>query len=104
MLTRWAVAFLITQAIEVPLYLRVTTFRVAVLASTFTHPIVWFVFPMVWPRGYTSMVVAAEVFAWGIEALWLKSLGVHRAMLWSFIANGASFCVGLGLRRLFHYP
>ena len=104
MIVRWFFGYLITQAIEVPLYVRVTSWRVAFLASTFTHPIVWFVFPMYWPRGYTSMVIAAEVFAWGIEALWLKTNGVHRAMLWSFIANGASFCIGLALRKIFHFP
>lgn len=104
MMTRWFIGYLVTQAIEVPLYLRVTTWRVAVLASTFTHPIVWFVFPVYWPRGYVSMVIAAEIFAWGIEALWLKSQGVQRAMLWSFLANTASFCVGLGLRRYFGFP
>ena len=104
MITRWFIGYLFTQAIEVPLYLRVTTWRVAVLASTFTHPIVWFVFPALWPRGYLSMVIAAETFAWGIEALWLKSFGVQRAMLWSFIANGASFCIGLALRKYFGVP
>lgn len=51
MIVRWFIAWLITQAIEVPLYLRVTSWRVAALASTFTHPIVWFVFLNTGPAG-----------------------------------------------------
>ena len=69
MISGWVVGYLFTQAIEVPLYLRVTSLPVAVLASTLTHPIVWFVFPALWPGGYVSMLVAAELFAWGAEAL-----------------------------------
>ncbi len=103
-MTQWLIAYLFTQAIEVPLYLRVTTFRAAFLASTFTHPVVWFVFPAFWPGGYFSMVVAAELFAWGIEAVWLKRVGVKRALLWSLIANGASLCIGLALRSAFGFP
>ncbi|MBS1150082.1 MAG: uncharacterized protein H6Q89_1780 [Myxococcaceae bacterium] len=104
MISAWLVGYLFTQAIEVPLYLRVTRLKVAVLASTLTHPIVWFVFPAVWPGGYVSMLIAAELFAWGAEARWLQRHGVHRAALWSFIANGASFCIGLALRRSFGIP
>ncbi len=104
LLTQWFAAYLVTQLIEVPIYLRVTTLRIALAASTVTHPIVWFVFPMFWPRGYWSMVAAAEVFAWGVEALWLKSFGVKRAMLWSFLANAASLCIGLALRKYFGFP
>ena len=104
MILRWFIGYLFTQAVEVPLYLRVTTWRVAVLASTFTHPIVWFVFPRFWPGSYLSTIIVSEIFAWGVEALWLKTNGVQRAMLWSFIANGASFCIGLALRKFLGVP
>ncbi len=100
----WAIAFAFTQAIEVPIYLRVTGLKVAFLASALTHPIVWFVFPALWPGGYVSMVVAAELFAWGAEALWLRAHRVERAALWSFIANAASFCIGMALRSCFGIP
>ena len=103
-MTAWLIGFLFTQAIEVPIYLRVTTLRVAFLASTFTHPIVWFVFPALWPGSYFSMLVAAELFAWAAEALWLRSHRVERAGLWSFIANAASFCIGMALRSCFGVP
>ena len=100
----WLVAFVFTQAIEVPIYMRVTTFRAAFLASSVTHPIVWFVFPALWPGGYLSMVVAAELFAWSAEAVWLRANRVERAGLWSFIANAASLCIGLALRACFGVP
>ena len=100
----WLVAFVFTQAIEVPIYLRVTNFRVAFLASTLTHPIVWFVFPAIWPGSYLGMVAAAELFAWSAETLWLRAHRVERAGLWSFIANAASLCIGLALRGCFGVP
>jgi hypothetical protein len=100
----WLIGFLFTQAIEIPIYMRATTFRVAFLASAFTHPIVWFVFPAFWPGGYGSMVAGAELFAWAAEALWLKANGVERAGLWSFIANAGSFCIGMALRSCFGVP
>ena len=56
------------------------------------------------PRIYVRTVIAAEVFAWGVEALRLKSFGVQRAMLWSFIANAASFCIGMALRKWIGVP
>ena len=103
-LAQWLLAFAFTQLIEVPIYLRVTTIRVALAASTITHPVVWFLFPMYWPRGYWSMVAAAEVFAWGLEALWLRSMGVKRPMVWSFVANVASFGLGMLSRKYLGVP
>ena len=104
----WLVAFTFTQAVEVPLYLRVTaSWRVAFLASTLTHPVVWFVFPVLWPEawgGYWGMVAGAELFAVGGEALWLKVNQVPRALLTSFVVNATSACVGLLLRHLFGAP
>jgi hypothetical protein len=108
---RWFFAFLFTQAVEVPLYLRVTaSWRVAFLASLFTHPIVWFVFPRVWPwavlgdDSYWGMIIAAEVFAVLAEAAWLHRNHVHRALLWSLVVNGTSTCVGLAFRACFGAP
>ena len=103
-MSAWLIAFVFTQAIEVPIYLRVTTFRVAFLASLLTHPIVWFVFPALWPGGYLSMLFGAELFAWAAETIWLKANRVERAALWSFIANAASFCIGMALRSCFGVP
>ncbi len=86
----WLIGFTFTQAIEVPLYLRVTHGRwsTSFLASTLTHPIVWFVFPRVCPLawGYWGMVAAAEVFAVAGETVWLRLNGVG-ASLFSGLNN-----------------
>src|SRR4051812_27617370 len=100
----WLTAFLFTQAIEVPIYLRATSFKVAFLASAFTHPIVWFVFPALLPGSYLGMVIAAELFAWAAETIWLRVNGVERAGLWAFIANSSSLCIGMALRSCCGVP
>lgn len=104
----WLVAYVFTQAIEVPLYLRVTGGRWAtsLLASTFTHPIVWFVFPLICPLswGYWGMVAAAEAFAVLGEMAWLRVNGVVASLKWAFIVNAASATAGLLLRALFDVP
>jgi hypothetical protein len=103
----WLWAYLVTQVIEVPLYLQVTgSWRVSFLASTLTHPVVWFVFPGLMRLGwsYWAMVAAAELFAVAAEALWLKVNGVQRALLWSFVVNAVSATGGLLLREAFGAP
>lgn len=104
----WLFAFCFTQVVEVPIYLRATDGRwgIAFLASALTHPIVWFVFPAVMPDawGYWPMVAAAEVFAVGAEALWLRRFGVRRALMWSFLANASSAVCGLLMRAMFGVP
>ena len=72
----WSTAFLLTQAIEVPVYVwaarslpgmkRVIN---AVGASGITHPVIWFCLP--WETApYVPLLLAAEGFAVGVEALW----------------------------------
>lgn len=104
----WFVAYLFTQAIEVPLYLRITDGRwsTSFLASTWTHPIVWFVFPEVCPLswGYWGMVAAAETFAVLGEAVWLRANGVGAALKWALLVNAGSAVAGLLLRALFDVP
>ena len=104
----WARAFLFTQVVEVPIYLRGTDGRwgTSLLASTFTHPVVWFLIPGWVPDawGYWGMVAVAELFAVGAEAAWLYWRGVRRALLWSLLANGASSLFGLLLRGCFGAP
>lgn len=104
----WLVAYVFTQAIEVPLYLRITDGRwsTSVLASTLTHPIVWFVFPALCPLswGYWGMVAAAETFAVLGETAWLRANGVVGALKWAFLVNAASAVGGLLLRATFDVP
>ena len=104
----WFVGYLFTQAIEVPLYLRITDGRwsVSLLASTLTHPIVWVLFPALCPLswGYWGMVAAAECFAVAGEAAWLKFHGVETALKWAALVNAASATAGLLLRATFDVP
>lgn len=103
----WIVGYVFTQAIEVPLYLRVTgRWSTSLLASTLTHPFVWFVFPAVCPLewGYWGMVAAAETFAVTAEAAWLKVNGTNRALTIAFVVNAASAIGGLLLRSVFGVP
>jgi hypothetical protein len=106
-MTRWLAAFVLTQAFEVPLYLRAGAgWRTALLASTLTHPVVWFCFPLLGRTGlgYWGMVAAAETFAVGLEALWLSANGVRRALSWSLLANATSVVGGLLIRSVFGWP
>ena len=113
---RWLSAFLLTQAVEVPIYVHAlrgedgpprrwpVALLLAFLASTITHPIVWFVMPKLIPDRYLLMVAAAESFAIVSEAIWLRAFGLRRALAWAVFANASSVLVGLTLRRMFGWP
>lgn len=79
-------------------------------ASAITHPFVWFAFPylrLVPGVTYPIMVIAAELFAFGVEAIYLRLVlrtPLVRAALASLVANGASLGLGLLLRSLTGYP
>jgi hypothetical protein len=109
----WVRAFLFTQIVEAPIYwrmLRVSWVR-SVLPSTITHPIVWFVFPLLSRLGVGWLVVVglAELFAWLVEAAFFALTGKERvpwkrALLVSFVANAASLTLGLLSREIFGGP
>lgn len=118
-MSAWLWAFLLTELVEVPIYLRALLARddperpfervlpallVAFGASALTHPIVWFVTPQLITSSYVLMVAAAETFAVLAEAAWLRAFGLRRALWWALFANAASVLVGLTLRRLFGWP
>ena len=110
----WLSAFLLTQLIEVPVYLLAQRSSarplwaralIGFLASAITHPVVWFVFPAVLERlPWEWMVACAELFAVVTEAIWLRACGVRRPLFWSVMANGASFSLGLLSGWLFGWP
>jgi len=112
----WLVAFVFTQIVEVPIYLwalerahgrqkRARDLFVAFAASTITHPVVWFVFPRLFPvNAYVTMLACAEAFAVVVEAVWLRAFGVRRALFWSLAANATSLGLGLISRALLGAP
>ncbi|MBK8093413.1 MAG: hypothetical protein IPK32_15895 [Verrucomicrobiaceae bacterium] len=103
----WHEAFLLTQIVEVPVYLlagRELPLPKRVLyafgASTITHPIIWFGLP--WAGGpYLLLFLVAETFAVMGEALWGLGLGVRRPWMAALLANTASVCAGLVIRHVF---
>ena len=113
---RWIVAFVFTQAIEIPIYAfalrrwgsesaRARTALVAFGASAITHPIVWFVIPRLSPYRYRTTVILAEIFAIIVEAVYLrKAAGLKHAWLWSLAANLTSVTLGFMSRAKFGWP
>lgn len=103
----WLVAFFFTQLFEMPIYWYAThSLRISFLASAMTHPVVWFVFPVLMEHelDYLPMVILAEVFAVLAEAAWLHSNGIRRAFWWSLGANAFSATCGFGMRWLVGFP
>lgn len=103
----WLVAFLFTQMVEVPVYSRGlgVSLPSAFGASAITHPILWFVvFPYL-PLPYLWLIVVGEAFAFLVEAAYFAYLlRRRRALLWSALANAASFATGMLSRQLFGVP
>lgn len=108
----WLRAFVFTQLVEAPLYRRVlgVSWAKALLASTITHPFVWFFFPWVCGRlhtGYRIQVVVSELFAWWVEAAFFRltaRVAWPRAVGVSLLVNAASVVLGLLSRHFFGTP
>lgn len=103
-LSGWLVAFLLTQAVEAPIYglaLRgrapVPRLLLALGASALTHPVVWAWVVALGAGRYWAAVAGAELFAVSLESGYLWRLGVPAPAAWALAANGASFALGLGL-------
>lgn len=105
----WLRAFVFTQVVEAPIYRYGygASWGVSLGASAITHPIVWFVFfgpiGLSFDASYEARVVAAELFAWLVEAAFVtyatkKPNGVG----WALVANGASVALGQLARRFTH--
>jgi hypothetical protein len=120
----WLWAFFFTQAVEIPIYVAVIqrerragrargeldlVEQIALTfgASAITHPIVWFVIPLLPYDSYWEMAVRAELFAVVAEGIYLYGLclsGLGRAFGASLLANAASFGLGLLSRATFGWP
>ena len=122
-LAHWAFAFVFTQVVEMPIYMR--GLRVSPLkafgASALTHPVVWFVIPSVWSAlygwaarsGFPALSPSAQFIGYGVlaegfavagEAAYFHALGVKKALRWSLAANAVSAVIGLLSTRLFGWP
>lgn len=103
-LGHWLAGFAFTQAVEVPLYLRLTgSWRLSLGAAALTHPVGWFLFPLL-PLPHWAMLSCAEAFAVVVQGAWLRWHGVDRSYFLSALVSGASFTVGLLLHQAFGAP
>lgn len=107
----WALAFALTQLVEVPVYRALAPVSVARAfgLSLATHPAVWYVFPLLATHdvlSWTHMVWLAEVFAYLVEAALLRACGIRwpRALVVSCAANTASVLAGQLTRALWGIP
>lgn len=116
----WLLAFVFTQAVEVPLYRYLLPCRVvaAAVPSLLTHPVIWFlIFPFL-QLDYAVKTFIAEAFAILAEAavcvvllrrvparaVASSSRVVTRALVVATCANMTSLVLGLTSRRLFGLP
>ena len=105
----WLGAFAVTQLVECPIYARALRGRarrwgLAFALSAATHPIIFFVFPPLFPHDYLTYISVAEAFAVAAETVALRVMGVPKALLWALLANGASCGVGLLMRSSVGWP
>ena len=108
---KWALAFAFTQIVEVPIYQRILRVRFwpAFGASLITHPIFWFVAAPTLSQylPYWHMAAACELTIPVIEALYLALFfrcKVHMAFAGAFVANAASFGLGVFANWAFGFP
>jgi hypothetical protein len=105
----WISAFVFTLVVEAPFYraamsARRSPWAWALLPSVPTHPVVFFVFPALWPGGALSQLAAAEAFAVLAEAALLRKLGAAYPLRTALIANLTSAGLGLASRAAFGWP
>ncbi|HYV33958.1 MAG TPA: hypothetical protein VE973_03880, partial [Candidatus Limnocylindria bacterium] len=69
----------------------------SIFASALTLPYVWFVFPYFVAGQFVWGLAFGEIFAFLVEALfyrWFLKISLKKALLFSFIVNLVSFCIG----------
>lgn len=110
-LRAWVPAFLLTLAVEVPLFVllvrrEVSPLRAALAGAAgtcLTHPLLWLVWTQLVPD-YTLYIVSGELLVAAIETLTFFALArpvsFRRALAASFLANGASYGTGLVIQWL----
>jgi hypothetical protein len=107
----WAVAFLLTEAVEAPIYAvalrhlnRVPRFMLAFGASLLTHPFVWLFVSAFGAPEYWKAVTISEIFAVLVEAGYLRALAASSVFGWSIFANASSLGIGLLCRMIWGIP
>ncbi len=93
-LADWALAFALTHAIEVPIYVLVVAPRLwrALFVAAFGMPAPTTGWRICWAIGFIGL---AEGWAVTAEAWWLRRSGCARWWRWSLAADAASATTGL---------
>jgi hypothetical protein len=113
----WIRAFFFTLAVEIPLFVLVAGFRnrsgrraplwrlvlAGAAGTAVTHPALWFVWPRV-VSDYTLYIATGELLVAVVETFTFfglaRPISLSRAAAASFIANGASYGLGMLLHLL----
>lgn len=133
-MSAWLVAFVFTQFIEMPIYLRAQRLHgpsrsmmaraaIAFGASAITHPPLWAFSGRAWVWLYLAVieripsariasplaryvvyVLLAESAVTLVEGLYLHALRVRYPWRWALVANATSVLLGFGSRALFGVP
>lgn len=111
MLVAWLRAFVFTEIVEAPIYRRLLgiSWPDSIAPSAITHPCVWFIFPLATRAlgvSWAASVIASELFAWLVEAAYLRTRGVpwKKAVAVSLVANALSLSLGYLSRAAFGVP
>ncbi len=101
----WWIAFLITQAIEIPIYMWMVPRRrwpiqllIAFGASAITHPFLWFAYPWYMPAPGWLLFFVGEGLVVLVEGMYLRVLGIKNPFLWALLANVVSAGAGEAIR------
>ena len=103
----WWVAFLLTQAIEIPIYVWMVPRRswpqrllIAFGASAITHPFLWFAYPWYIPSlPMVGKVLVGEGLVVLVEGLYFRALNFKHPFLWALLANTVSYSIGEAIRE-----
>jgi hypothetical protein len=113
----WLQAFVFTLNVEIPLFVavarlgsghekdrRAPLWRLALAGAAgtcLTHPLLWFVWPRV-VHDYAAYIASGEILIAVIESATFfalaRPISLPRAIAASFVANGASYGLGILLR------
>lgn len=106
LLHRWFQAYLLTLLLETPVVVRLlrghtetrTAVELSVLASTLTHPLLWFAWrPLI--DDYTAYVLSGEALVMLAETcVYREVTSWRRAFTVSIVANCTSWALGLLLQ------
>ena len=107
----WAVRFVLTQAVELPVYWfalarRPVGQRLAIgfAASTLTHPLLVFVLhPLLRPLGPWPSLLVGEALVVLLEGAFLRCFTKDRPFAWALFANALSVAVGGTVAALLAY-